>query len=113
MKVTASVAVTNTGSTVGSDVVQLYITLPSTFEFTHVPLMLKAFAKVHDLAPGKSETVTLELDKYAVSYWEDRIDRWVVESGKYAVLVGKSSALKDLTLSAEFVLEKGFEWNGL
>ena len=75
--------------------------------------MLKAFAKVRDLAPGKSQAVTLELDKYAVSYWEDRISRWVVESGKYAVRVGKSSAPEDLTLSAEFVLDQGFEWNGL
>lgn len=68
---------------------------------------------MHDLAPGKSQAVTLALDKYAVSYWEDRIARWVVESGKYVVSVGKSSALEDLRLSAEFVLDKGFEWNGL
>ena len=50
---------------------QLYVALPPIPEYTHVPLMLKAYAKVHDLAPGKSKAVSMELDKYAVSYWED------------------------------------------
>lgn len=111
--VTASVVVTNTGSVAGSDVVQLYVTLPATSELTHPPLMLKAFAKVRDLGPGKSEAVKLHLDKYAVSYWEARISRWVVERGEYTVRVGRSSAPEDLGLSAKFVLDNGFEWNGL
>lgn len=113
VKITATVNVTNTGSLVGSDVVQLYVSLPTTSDLTHPPLMLKKFAKITDLAPGKSTTVTLELDKYAVSYWEDRISRWVVESGEYLVRVGKSSASQDLTLAATIAIEKGFEWNGL
>ncbi|KAH9920187.1 beta-glucosidase [Amylocystis lapponica] len=109
----ASVTVTNTGPVAGSEIVQLYVTLPRTSELTHPPLMLKAFAKVRDLAPGKSAAVSLPLDKYAVSYWEDRIDRWVVERGEYLVRVGRSSAPADLGLAATFVVEKGFEWSGL
>jgi len=109
----AKVTIKNTGTVPGSDVVQLYITLPSTSELTHAPVMLKAFKKVKDLAPGKSETVTLALDKYAVSYWEERISRWVVEDGEYAVSVGRSSAPEALTLAASFRIEKGFEWSGL
>ncbi|TFY57890.1 hypothetical protein EVJ58_g6745 [Rhodofomes roseus] len=110
---TAKVTIQNTGAVIGSDVVQLYITLPSTSELTHAPVMLKAFKKVKDLAPGTSETVTLTLDKYAVSYWEERIARWVVEDGEYLVRVGRSSAPEDLTLAATFAIEKGFEWSGL
>lgn len=53
------------------------------------------------------------MDKYAVSYWEERIMRWVVEAGEYLVRVGPSSAPGDLALSATVVLKKGFEWNGL
>ncbi len=111
--VTASLVVTNTGAVAGSDVVQLYVTLPTTSELTHPPLMLKAFAKVRDLAPGASETVRLRLDKYAVSYWDERIGRWVVERGEYVVRVGESSAPVDLKLATKLVLDKGFEWNGL
>lgn len=75
--------------------------------------MLKAFAKLRDLAPGKSETVSLALDKYAFSYWEERISRWVVESGEYVVRVGRSSAPEDLNLRAKIHLKKGFEWQGI
>ena len=113
VSLTASLTVTNTGSVTGSDVVQLYITFPTASKLTHPPLMLKAFAKVRDLAPGKSEAVTLHLDKYAVSYWDDLINSWVVEPGEYLVRVGRSSAPSELTMSAELVLQKGFEWRGL
>ncbi|OSD02184.1 glycoside hydrolase family 3 protein [Trametes coccinea BRFM310] len=113
LSLTASVKVTNTGSVAGTDVVQLYVSYPTTSELTHPPLMLKAFAKVFDLAPGKSEVVHLALDKYAVSYWEDRISRWVVDDGEYVVRVGSSSAPKALSLSATFKIGKRFEWNGL
>lgn len=111
--VTASVTVTNIGSVKGSEVVQLYITLPTTSELTHPPLMLKAFAKVRDLAPGESKTASLVLDKYAFSYWEERISRWVVEKGEYVVRVGTSSAPEDLKHETKIVLQKGFEWKGI
>ncbi|KAI0700305.1 beta-glucosidase [Cytidiella melzeri] len=110
---TASIKITNTGPLTGSETAQLYVTLPTTSELTHPPLQLKAFAKVKDLAPGKSETVKLELDKYAVSYWEERVKRWVVESGEYLIRVGPSSAPEDLSLSAKLLVKKGFEWNGI
>ena len=91
----------------------LFRSLPVTSELTHPPLQLKAFAKVKDLAPGSTETVILKLDKYAVSYWEERIRRWVVERGEYRVRVGTSSAPQDLVLEKTLILKKGFEWNGL
>lgn len=113
VSVSASVTITNTGAVVGSEVVQLYVTLPTTSELTHPPLMLKAFAKVRDLSPGKSESVSLALDKYAFSYWEERISSWVVEKGEYLVRVGKSSAPGELTLRSTLALKKGFEWKGI
>ncbi|KAI0782097.1 glycoside hydrolase superfamily [Abortiporus biennis] len=110
--VAVTVLLSNVGSISGSEVVQVYVTLPSTSELTHPPLQLKAFAKVL-LEPGQSKDVSLRLDKYAFSYWEHRISRWVVEKGAYIVWVGKSSAAHDLILSGEVVVERGFEWNGL
>lgn len=73
--------------------------------------MLKRFAKIRDLQPGKTEKVDLQLDKYAASYWEERISRWVVESGEYGVKVGPSS--DRLPLEGSFRITSGFEWNGL
>ncbi|KAF8555427.1 hypothetical protein OG21DRAFT_1521767 [Imleria badia] len=70
---TATVKVTNTGSVAGSEVVQLYVSMPQTSEVTHPPRLLPAFGKVKDLAPRASERVVLALDKIAVSYWGDHI----------------------------------------
>lgn len=112
LSLTASVTVKNTGSVEGSEVVQLYTTLPSRMDpaLTQVPLMLRAFTKVK-LAAGESRTVELALDKYAASYWDERISSWVVERGEYVVRVGPASNV--LPLKATFVVESGFEWNGL
>jgi beta-glucosidase len=109
LKVT--VTITNAGKLAGSEVVQLYVSMPATSDVTHPPLVLRAFRKVKDLQPGNSEKVTLVLDKYAVSFWEDRISKWVVEKGEYGIRVG--SSCDELLLDGNFVAKKGFEWNGL
>ncbi|KIM80042.1 glycoside hydrolase family 3 protein [Piloderma croceum F 1598] len=111
LSLTVLTTITNSGSLIGSEVVQLYITMPTTSDLSHPPLMLKAFAKVYDLEPGKSKKVELRLDKYAVSYWEERISRWVVERGVYGVRVGPRS--DRLPLEGTFKITEGFEWNGL
>lgn len=110
-KLNATLSVTNTGQVPGSEVVQLYVTLPATSDLTHPPLQLKAFAKVRDLAPGGTEQISLQLDKYAVSYWDDRFSTWSVEVGEYLVRVGTSSA--SLPLKATFAVKQAFEWRGL
>ena len=89
----------------------MYISLPATSELTHPLLQLKGFAKVRDLVPGSKECVRVVLDKYAVSYWNDIIDAWTVETGVYRVEVGTSSDL--LSLEATFEVTKGFDWSGL
>ncbi|KAF8437627.1 glycoside hydrolase family 3 protein [Boletus edulis BED1] len=108
---TATVTVTNTGSVAGSEVVQLYVSMPKTSELTHPPRLLRAFGKAKDLAPGARMRVVLALDKIAVSYWDDRIGRWVIERGEYGVSVGPSSDV--LPLTASFVVDKTVEWSGL
>lgn len=107
----ASVQVTNTGSVSGSEVVQLYISFPTTSDLTHPKLQLKGFVKVYDLAPGASQAVDISLDKYAVSYWSELYDTWTVENGVYVVKVG--SASDKLSLEAMFEVMTGFEWTGL
>ncbi|KAF9043921.1 glycoside hydrolase family 3 protein [Panaeolus papilionaceus] len=111
VSVDIDVTVTNTGALTGSEVVQVYVSLPATSQLTHPGLQLKGFAKIRDLTAGESRTARIHLDKYAVSYWGATHDTWVVESGRYLVKIGPAS--DNLPLQAEISLETGFEWRGL
>lgn len=108
--VTVTISVTNTGSVAGSEAVQVYLSLPKG-ELAHPQQQLKAFKKVKNLAPGKTEEVQFSLDKYAVSYWDDIIHRWRADRGTYTVRVGRSAA--EVESETTFEVDKAFEWNGL
>ncbi|KAG9046687.1 hypothetical protein FS837_003840 [Tulasnella sp. UAMH 9824] len=107
---TVTISVTNTGSVAGSDAVQVYISLPKG-HLSHPQQQLKAFKKVKDLTPGKTEEVQFVLDKYAVSYWDDTIHRWRAEKGTYTARVGRSA--DEIESKVTFEVAKAFEWNGL
>lgn len=111
--ITVTLTLTNTGSVTGSEAVQLYVTLPPASGCTHPPLQLKAFKKIKDLKAGASTEVVLDLDKYAVSYWDERYSTWNADKGIYTVRVGGSSAKEALVLSGKFEVPKSFTWNGL
>lgn len=66
---------------------------------------------MRDVQPGKETTVTVKLDKYAISFWDTPKNRWSAVAGKYAVFIGKSS--EDLVLEGSFELDKSFYWSGL
>ena len=108
-----SLKVTNTGPITGSEIVQLYISFPTTSDLTHPPASLKAFTKLHDLNPGESREVKFNLDKYAVSYWEARVGSWSVDVGEYRVAVGSSSDRLPLVGTIKVDASVAFEWNGL
>jgi beta-glucosidase len=63
------------------------------------------------LGPGESKKVTVELERDALSYYDDRQMTWVVEKGIFKVLVAASA--NDVRLKGEVVVEKGFSWTGL
>nr|ADX07318.1 putative beta-glucosidase [Flammulina velutipes] len=92
VEISVSLDVKNTGAVKGSETVQVYMSLPKTSELTHPPLQLRGFAKVRALEAGKTQKVNIKLDKYAVSYWDDKINFWVVEKGDYAVKLLKAEA---------------------
>ena len=89
------VTVTNTGSRAGAEVVQVYVRDPESSVGRPVR-ELKGFAKVR-LEAGASQTVTIELDQRAFSFWSELLGRWVVEAGDFIVEVGSHS--RDLPLS--------------
>ena len=105
-----SVKVKNEGRVPGSEVVQLYVSLPE-IGLTTPRLQLRGFTKAKNIAPGTSRTVTIGLDKYAVSYWDATRNVWKAKAGKYGVSIGRSS--RDLVLQGEFELEEDFVWVGL
>jgi len=53
----------------------------------------------------------MNLDKYAVSYWAEEVEAWIVEQGEYGLRAGTSSA--NLEVQAGFTIAKGFEWRGI
>ena len=89
------------------------MSMSTTSPLTHVPFSLRAFKKLRDIQPGEKRKVEITLDKYAVSYWEERIKAWVIDQGEYGIHVGTSS--DNLPLRAKLTLghEDVFEWNGL
>lgn len=87
---TVRVALTNTGSRSGAEVVQLYVSQRNP-TVVRPKKELKAFRRV-ELAPGKSREVEFELDRSALAYWDDRTHGWRVDPGEYVLSLGTSSA---------------------
>lgn len=94
----ASVDVTNVGTCAGAEVVQLYVGFDGPDTVGRPLRELRGFEKVM-LQPGQTETVTINLDDRAFSYWEERIGDWYAEAGSYTIYVGTSS--RDLPLKAQ------------
>lgn len=112
-KLSVSVDVTNTGERYGKEVVQVYVAAP-TSSIIRPSLELRAFDKI-GLEPGKTKTVTFELDKRAFAYWDQEAHDWLVEEGNYQVIIGRSAAEKvlvaDVKVSPAEPLRKVFHLN--
>jgi beta-glucosidase len=87
----------NTGTREGDEVAQLYVrdlvSSVTTYEKT-----LRFFARIH-LRPGESISVSFFLGPDSLALW-DRNMRFVVEPGKFRVMVGSGS--EDIRLTREF-----------
>ena len=95
------VTVTNTGTVEGSEVVQLYVSLPTSRIF-RATKELKAFAKV-TLAPGEAKEVTLPFTEQTFRYFDAQKDEWQVEAGEYLLQVGAS--VEDIRLTAQWAVD--------
>lgn len=94
----------------GAEVVQVYIShqCPS----INRPIKeLKGFTKVFVPAEEMRVAEVVIPKKYATSFWDEEMEAWVEEGGKYTVLVGDSSANTPLT--AEFEAHETSYWKGL
>lgn len=95
-----SCSVTNTGSRVGSEAVQLYVRDMQSTAIRPVR-ELKGFEKV-SLQPGETKTVHFTLTKRAFASYDTALHDWYVESGSFAIEIGASS--RDIRLSGEIMI---------
>lgn len=108
---TVSVDVKNSGGLSGAEVVQVYIAdVKSTVG--RPKKELKGFKKVF-LAEGETKKVEIELDKYAVSFWDERRGEWKAEAGEFEVIVARSANPDDEVLRKVFSLPATFTWRGV
>jgi len=87
-QLSASIQVSNTGSYVGEEVVQLYIQ-DVTASLVRPVRELKAFQKIK-LAPGESREVTFVITKKELSFYLEDL-RFIAEPGQFNVFIGGSS----------------------
>lgn len=92
-KLSVDVAVTNNGTAAGKDVVEVYYTAPYTRGGIEKPaVVLAGFAKTGEIAPGATETVTVEFnveDMASYDYQDARA--YVLEAGEYTISVRTDS----------------------
>lgn len=84
-----TVDITNTGNRDGSETIQLYLSdskssLPRPFK------ELKGFKKIF-LKANETSSVTITIDKSALSYYDDRVQKWVAEPGDFVAFLGNAS----------------------
>jgi hypothetical protein len=92
-----TVDVTNTGSTEGKEVVQLYISDEES-SLERPVKELKGFKKIA-LAPGETKKVTFEIEPDMLKFY-DPAKGWVLEAGKFTAHVGAAS--DDIRTTVDF-----------
>jgi beta-glucosidase len=88
-----TVSVTNTGQCEGTEVVQVYVRRPADVEGPSKNL--RGYARV-TLQPGESRQVTIPMPRDRFEWWDEQTNTMRVLPGAYELLVGTSSADKDL-----------------
>lgn len=105
----AIVKIKNTSSVPGAQVLQLYISAPTSP--THRPAKeLQGFEKVY-LEAGEVKEVQISIDQYATSFWDEIESMWKSEEGMYDVLVGFSS--REILGKGKLVVPETRFWTGL
>ncbi len=102
------VTVKNTGNFDSKEIVQLYVGENSPKVVRPVK-ELKGFKKI-ELKKGEEKTVEFTLDRRAFAYWDERLGKWNVNSGKFGIFIGAASsdirAVREVTVHAEQTIEK-------
>ena len=87
------VSVKNSGNKAGLETVQVY--LRNTKDLNGPLKTLRAYTQVQ-LEPGETKNVTIDLPRQSFEGWDEQTNTMRVVAGKYELMVGNSSADKDL-----------------
>ncbi|WWD19902.1 hypothetical protein CI109_104371 [Kwoniella shandongensis] len=82
-----TISITNSGEVDGTEIPQLYLGSPAADSPVKV---LRGFESVY-LKKGESNTVTYQLTRRDLSYWNTQIEGWTLPTGEFQVYVGASS----------------------
>ena len=104
---TATITVKNTGSVAGKEAVQLYVAAPEG-GLEKPAFELKGFAKTKELAPGETQTLTINVDKYTLASFNEDTSAWETAAGTYKVMFGANAA--DIRAAADYKLKKAESW---
>lgn len=104
-EVLVSVDIKNTGAMAGEEIAQLYIR-DEVSSITRPVKELKGYQRIM-LQPGESKTAQFKLKAEHLAFYNMTYDR-VVEKGSFKIMVGGSSAKKDLK-TASFKIEQTIE----
>lgn len=112
-RISISTKVTNTGSCSGAHSVHFYTCPPppTSNSLTHPEATLQAFTKTAILQPGGFENVTVQMDKYAISHWDELTHSWRAEPGEWYVEIRKDA--QTVCARRSFSIPRGFQWQGL
>lgn len=77
----------------------------------HPEVSLQAFTKVYQLSPGESRRVEVEMDKHAISHWDEYADTWKAEVGAWTAKIGIDAQM--MVAAAKFQVDHAMEWRGL
>ena len=86
-----TLSLTNTGDVAGAAVPQLYVGFPTeTTPAGTPPKQLRGFEKVY-LEVGETQTVSFELLRRHLSYWDIISQQWLIPEGEFTLSAGFSS----------------------
>ena len=88
--INVQLTVKNIGDQVGKEVIQIYVSKPSTTIDRPVQ-ELKAFAKTQNLEPGEAADLVLSIPISELRYWDEDKSGWALEKGSYTIQSGTSS----------------------
>ena len=80
--VVLTVVVKNTGKVEGKEAVQVYATAPEA-GLEKPSKELKSFAKTRSLAPGESQTLTMQIPVRDLASYDEQNAQWLTAAGKY------------------------------
>jgi beta-glucosidase len=65
------------------------------------------------LEPGEERKVSMEIDRYACSFWDEAEEKWCVEKGKYRIVVATSGGEGGQSAECDLVIHETWWWLGL